>query len=170
MLTKKITDGIYYVGANDRTTTRFEGLWPLPYGVSYNSYLVAGNDKTAIIDGVEISHAFEQIAQIKKMGNLKELASMIPGVGKALKDVDIDDNAFKSIEAIIYSMTPDERSNPAILHGSRRQRIAKGSGTSIQEVNKLIKQFDETRKMMRMLTSAKSGKMKLPSMKPSFRR
>ena len=111
-----------------------------------------------------------QIAQIKKMGNLKELASMIPGVGKALKDVDIDDNAFKSIEAIIYSMTPDERSNPAILNGSRRQRIAKGSGTSIQEVNKLIKQFDETRKMMRMLTSAKSGKMKLPSMKPSFRR
>ena len=111
-----------------------------------------------------------QIQQIKKMGNLKELASMIPGVGKALKDVDIDDNAFKSIEAIIYSMTPDERSNPAILNGSRRQRIAKGSGTSIQEVNKLIKQFDETRKMMRMLTSAKSGKMKLPSMKPSFRR
>ena len=111
-----------------------------------------------------------QIQQIKKMGNLKELASMIPGVGKALKDVDIDDNAFKSIEAIIYSMTPDERSNPAILNGSRRQRIAKGSGTSIQEENKLIKQFDETRKMMRMLTSAKSGKMKLPSMKPSFRR
>ena len=113
---------------------------------------------------------YNQIQQIKKMGNLKELASMIPGVGKALKDVDIDDNAFKSIEAIIYSMTPDERSNPAILNGSRRQRIAKGSGTSIQEVNKLIKQFDETRKMMRMLTSAKSGKMKLPSMKPSFRR
>ena len=103
-----------------------------------------------------------QIQQIKKMGNLKELASMIPGVGKALKDVDIDDNAFKSIEAIIYSMTPAERSNPAILTGSRRQRIAKGSGTSIQEVNKLIKQFDETRKMMRMLTSAKSGKLKLP--------
>ena len=97
---------------------------------------------------------------------------MIPGVGKALKDVDIDDNAFKSIEAIIYSMTPAERSNPAILTGSRRQRIAKGSGTSIQEVNKLIKQFDETRKMMRMLTSAKQGKLKLPMpmMKPSFRR
>ena len=113
-----------------------------------------------------------QIQQIKKMGNLKELASMIPGVGKALKDVDIDDNAFKSIEAIIYSMTPEERSNPAILTGSRRQRIAKGSGTSIQEVNKLIKQFDETRKMMRMLTSMKSGKMKfpMPSMKPTFRR
>ena len=113
-----------------------------------------------------------QIQQIKKMGNLKELASMIPGVGKVLKDVDIDDNAFKSIEAIIYSMTPEERSNPAILTGSRRQRIAKGSGTSIQEVNKLIKQFDETRKMMRMLTSMKSGKMKfpMPSMRPTFRR
>ena len=112
-----------------------------------------------------------QIQQIKKMGNLKELASMIPGVGKALKDVDIDDNAFKSIEAIIYSMTPAERTNPSILNASRRQRIAKGSGTTIQEVNKLIKQFDETRKMMRMLTAAKSGgKMKMPSFRPPFRR
>ena len=155
MLTKKITDGIYYVGANDRTTTRFEGLWPLPYGVSYNSYLVAGNDKTAIIDGVEISHAFEQIAQIKKMGNLKDLASMIPGVGKAIKDVDIDDNAFKGIEAIIQSMTPLERRNPEIINGSRRQRIAKGSGTSLQEVNRLLKQFESTRKMMKMATSMK---------------
>lgn len=98
-----------------------------------------------------------QIQQIKKMGNLKELASMIPGVGKALKNIDIDDNAFKSIEAIIYSMTPKERKNPAIINSSRRQRIAKGSGTSIQEVNKLLKQFDETRKMMRMLTTAKAG-------------
>ena len=104
-----------------------------------------------------------QIAQIKKMGNLKDLASMIPGVGKAIKDIDIDDNAFKSIEAIIYSMTPEERTNPAILNGSRRQRIAKGSGTTIQEVNKLIKQFDETRKMMRMLTAAKPGSKKFPS-------
>ncbi|MCC8094319.1 MAG: signal recognition particle protein [Tannerellaceae bacterium] len=104
-----------------------------------------------------------QIQQIKKMGNLKELASMIPGVGKALKDIDIDDNAFKSIEAIIYSMTPVERSNPALLNGSRRQRIAKGSGTTIQEVNKLLKQFEETRKMMRMLTTAKPGGKKLPS-------
>ena len=98
-----------------------------------------------------------QIQQIKKMGNLKELASMIPGVGKALKNIDIDDNAFKSIEAIIYSMTPKERKNPAIINSARRQRIAKGSGTSIQEVNKLLKQFDETRKMMRMLTTAKAG-------------
>lgn len=98
-----------------------------------------------------------QIQQIKKMGNLKDLAAMIPGVGKALKNVDIDDNAFKGIEAIIYSMTPEERTNPAILNGSRRQRIAKGSGTNVQEVNRLIKQFDETRKMMRMLTNAKPG-------------
>ncbi len=95
-----------------------------------------------------------QIQQIKKMGNLKDLASMIPGVGKQIKDLDIDDDAFKGIEAIIRSMTPQERSNPPeILNGSRRARIAKGSGTNVQEVNKLIKQFDETRKMMRMMTS-----------------
>ncbi|MDD2328281.1 MAG: signal recognition particle protein [bacterium] len=94
-----------------------------------------------------------QIQQIKKMGNLKDLASMIPGVGKQIKDLDIDDDAFKGIEAIIRSMTPAERSNPEILNGSRRARIAKGSGTNVQEVNKLIKQFDETRKMMRMMTS-----------------
>ena len=105
-----------------------------------------------------------QIAQIKKMGNLKDLASMIPGVGKAIKDIDIDDNAFKSIEAIIYSMTPAERSNPEILNGSRRTRIAKGSGTTIQEVNRLLKQFDQTRKMMKMVTSSKMGKM-MPKMK-----
>ena len=98
------------------------------------------------------------------MGNLKDLASMIPGVGKAIKDIDIDDNAFKSIEAIIYSMTPAERSNPEILNGSRRTRIAKGSGTTIQEVNRLLKQFDQTRKMMKMVTSSKMGKM-MPKMK-----
>ena len=97
-----------------------------------------------------------QIAQIKKMGNLKDLASMIPGVGKAIKDVEIDDNAFKSIEAIIYSMTPAERANPEIINGSRRQRIAKGSGTSMQDVNRLLKQFEETRKMMRMATQMKN--------------
>ena len=94
-----------------------------------------------------------QIQQIKKMGNLKDLASMIPGVGKQIKDLDIDDDAFKGIEAIIRSMTPQERTNPEILNGSRRARIAKGSGTNVQEVNKLLKQFDETRKMMRMMTS-----------------
>jgi len=100
-----------------------------------------------------------QIQSIKKMGNLKELASMIPGLGKAAKDIDIDDNAFKSIEAIINSMTPKERSHPEILNGSRRQRIAKGSGTNIQEVNRLLKQFDQTRKMMKMVTGSKMGKM-----------
>ena len=97
---------------------------------------------------------YNQIQQIKKMGNLKDLAGMIPGVGKAIKDVDIDDDAFKSIEAIIQSMTPKERTNPEILNTSRRQRIAKGSGTNIQEVNRLIKQFDQTRKMMKMVTGA----------------
>ena len=100
-----------------------------------------------------------QIHQIKKMGNLKELASMIPGVGKAIKDIDIDDNAFKSIEAIIYSMTPEERTHPEILNGTRRTRIAKGSGTSIQEVNRLLKQFDQTRKMMKMVTGSKMAGM-----------
>lgn len=104
-----------------------------------------------------------QIQQIKKMGNLKDLASMIPGVGKALKNIDVDENAFKGIEAIIYSMTPKERSNPSILNGSRRQRIAAGSGTSVQEVNKLIKQFDETRKMMKMITTVKPGSRMMPS-------
>lgn len=100
-----------------------------------------------------------QIQQIKKMGNLKDLASMIPGMGKALKNIDIDDDAFKGIEAIIRSMTPEERANPIILNGSRRKRIALGSGTSVQDVNKLIKQFDDTKKMMKMVTSAKGGRM-----------
>ncbi|MBW6499841.1 MAG: signal recognition particle protein [Bacteroidales bacterium] len=93
-----------------------------------------------------------QIQQIKKMGNVKDLMSMIPGVGKAVKDLDIDDDAFKSIEAIIRSMTPEERVNPVVLNGSRRKRIAMGSGTTVQDVNRLLKQFDETRKMMRMMT------------------
>ena len=100
-----------------------------------------------------------QIEQIKKMGNLKDLASMIPGVGKAIKDVDIDDNAFKGIEAIIKSMTPKERTNPEILNQSRRMRIAKGSGTNIQDVNRLIKQFDQTRKMTKLVTGTKIVKM-----------
>ena len=106
-----------------------------------------------------------QIAQIKKMGNLKDLIAMVPGVGKAVKDLDIDDNAFKGIEAIIYSMTPQERSHPEILNSSRRQRIAKGSGTNIQEVNRLLKQFDQTRKMMKMVTSSKMGKAMASKMK-----
>ena len=100
---------------------------------------------------------YNQIQQVKKMGNIKDLASMIPGVGKALKDVDIDnDKAFKGIEAIILSMTPAERDNPDIINGSRRKRIADGSGTSVAEVNKLLKQFEGTRKMMK---SAVTGNM-----------
>ena len=103
-----------------------------------------------------------QIAQIKKMGNIKDLMGMIPGVGKQIKDLDIDDNAFKSIEAIIYSMTPYERSHPEIINGSRRQRIAKGSGTNIQEVNRLLKQFEQTRKMMKNVANMPMGKMGMP--------
>ena len=110
-----------------------------------------------------------QIQQIKKMGNIKDLAAMIPGVGKALKDVEIDDNAFKGIEAIILSMTPKERQHPEILNQSRRNRIAKGSGTNIQEVNRLIKQCDQTLKMMKLVTGSKMGRMmahmpKMPGM------
>lgn len=108
------------------------------------------------------SDFLKQIQQIKKMGNLKDLAAMIPGMGKALKDVQIEDDAFKHIEAIIYSMTPEEREDPSILNGSRRKRIADGSGTDIQEVNRLIKQFAETRKMMRVVSQGKNlhGMMK----------
>ena len=103
----------------------------------------------------------KQIEQIKKMGNIKDLASMIPGVGKAIKDIDIDDNAFKGVESIIYSMTPYERANPACLNQSRRARIAAGSGSKIQDVNRLLKQFDQTRKMMKMVTDEKmSGMMR----------
>lgn len=97
-----------------------------------------------------------QIQQIKKMGNLKDVASMIPGVGKAIKDIDIDDNAFKGIEAIIHSMTPWERENPTEIKGTRRQRIAKGSGTSLQDVNKLLKQFEDTRRMMHKVANMKN--------------
>ena len=98
----------------------------------------------------------QQIHQIQKMGNLKDLAAMIPGVGKAIKDIDIDDNAFKGIEAIISSMTAEEREHPEILNGSRRKRIARGSGTDLQEVNRLIKQFDDARKMMKAVTGIKN--------------
>ena len=106
-----------------------------------------------------------QIQQIKKMGNIKDLASMIPGVGKAIKDIDIDDNAFKGIEAIIMSMTPYEREHPEIITGSRRQRIAKGSGTSAQEVNRLLKQFDDMRKMMKMATTMRNPMKMMRQMK-----
>jgi len=103
-------------------------------------------------DKFDFNDFLAQIHQIKKMGNLKDLAAMIPGVGNAVKDMDIDDNAFKGIEAIIYSMTPFERANPALINSSRKMRIAKGSGTTLQDVNRLIKQFDQTRKMMKMMT------------------
>ena len=100
-----------------------------------------------------------QIRQIKKMGNVKDIIGMLPGMGKALQDVEIGDDAFKSIEAIIHSMTPGERENPVILNGSRRKRIANGSGTTIQEVNRLIKQFEDTRRLMRMATTNKGRGM-----------
>ncbi|MFG6397098.1 MAG: signal recognition particle protein, partial [Muribaculaceae bacterium] len=106
-----------------------------------------------------------QIQQIKKMGNLKELASMIPGVGKALKDIEIDDNAFKGIEAIISSMTEKERVNPSIINGSRRKRIAAGSGTSLQEVNRLLTQFEQTRKVMKAATSMKNPMQMMRNMR-----
>ena len=106
-----------------------------------------------------------QIAQIKKMGNLKELASMIPGVGKAIKDIDIDDDAFKGVEAIIYSMTAAEREDPALINGSRRKRIAEGSGTTVQDVNRLLKQFEESKKMMKMLSGGGKLMRKMPGMR-----
>lgn len=116
-------------------------------------------------DQFDFNDFLSQINQIKKMGNIKDLAAMIPGIGKAIKDIDFDDDAFKNIEAIIYSMTPKERATPALLNGARRARIAKGSGTNIQEVNRLIKQFEQTRKMMKMMTGSKMGKM-MSKMKP----
>ena len=108
-----------------------------------------------------ISDFYDQIQQVKKMGNIKDLASMIPGMGKALKDVEIKDDAFKGIEAIILSMTPAERENPEIINGSRRKRIADGSGTSVAEVNRLLKQFEDTRKVMKtVMTGNVSGMMR----------
>ena len=106
-----------------------------------------------------------QIQQIKKMGNIKDLASMIPGVGKALKDIDIDDDAFKGVEAIIYSMTAAEREDPALINGSRLKRIAEGSGTTVQDVNRLLKQFEESKKMMKMLSGGGKLMRKMPGMR-----
>jgi signal recognition particle subunit SRP54 len=106
----------------------------------------------------------KQIQQIKKMGNMKDLVGMIPGVGKAMKDIDIDDDAFKGIEAIIHSMTPTERSQPSLIDASRKKRIAKGSGTSVQEVNQLMKQFDQMSKMMKMMQGG-GGKRMMQMMK-----
>jgi len=111
-------------------------------------------------DQFNFNDFLKQIEQVKKMGNIKDLAGMIPGVGKAVKDLDMDDDSFKHIEAIIHSMTPSERDNPSILNGSRRKRIALGSGTTVQDVNQLLKQFDETRKMMKVAASGKNlGRM-----------
>jgi len=107
----------------------------------------------------DLTDFMSQIQQIKKMGNIKDLAAMIPGAGKALKNLDMDDDAFKGIEAIINSMTPEERSDPSLLNGSRRRRIAEGSGTTVPEVNRLVKQFGETRKMMKLMTSGKGKAM-----------
>ena len=122
--------------------------------------------KKIIKDQFNFNDFLSQIAQIKKMGNMKDLASMIPGMGKMLKDVDIPDDAFKQTEAIIHSMTPEEREKPEIINIKRRERIAKGSGTTVADVNRLIKQFDQTRKMMKMVAG---GNMKMPKM-PSRRR
>jgi signal recognition particle subunit SRP54 len=113
-------------------------------------------------DQFNFNDFLSQIQQIKKMGSIKDLAGMIPGMGKAMKNVDIDDDAFKGIEAIIHSMTPDERESPHIINGSRKKRIAKGSGTDVQEVNRLIKQFGETRKMMKLMSN-KGNMMKMMS-------
>ncbi len=116
-------------------------------------------EKKIMKNKFDFNDFMSQIQQIKKMGNIKDLAAMIPGVGKAIKDIDIDDNAFKGIEAIINSMTPKERTHPEIINQSRRNRIAKGSGTTIQDVNRLMKQFDNMRKMMKMVTGMNSSKM-----------
>jgi len=112
----------------------------------------------------------KQISQIKKMGDLKDVVSMIPGMGKAMKNMDLDDDAFKHIEAIIHSMTPEERENPAVINGSRRKRIANGSGTNIQEVNRLLKQFAETRKMMKAVSQGKNVQRMMGGMKQPGRR
>ena len=106
-----------------------------------------------------------QLQQVKKMGNMKDLMGMIPGMGKAMKGVEIEDDAFKHIEAIIYSMSPEERSNPSVINGSRKKRIANGSGTSIQDVNKLIKQFDDMRKMMKLMSNKKNMMNMMKQMK-----
>ena len=113
---------------------------------------------------------YNQIQQVKKMGNIKDLASMIPGVGKAIKDIDMDNDSFKGIEAIILSMTPYEREHPECLNGSRRKRIADGSGTSLPEVNKLLKQFEGTRKMMKTVMGANMGNMMRGAMRGMKRR
>ncbi len=116
-------------------------------------------------DEFDFNDFLAQIQQIKKMGNVKDLMGMIPGMGKAVKDVDIQDDAFKHVEAIIYSMTPKERTNPGLINGQRKNRIAAGSGTNIQEVNKLLKQFEDTKKMMKMMSNPKNMMSMMKQMK-----
>ena len=123
--------------------------------------------KKIVKNQFDFNDFLSQIAQIKKMGNLKDLASMIPGMGKMLKGVEFDDNVFKQTEAIIGSMTPEEREHPEIINARRRERIAKGSGTTMADVNRLLKQFEDMRKMMKM---AAGGKMRMPQMPRGFRR
>ena len=123
--------------------------------------------KKIVKNQFDFNDFLSQIAQIKKMGNLKELASMIPGMGKMLKGIEFDDNVFKQTEAIIGSMTPEEREHPEIINACRRERIAKGSGTTMADVNRLLKQFEDMRKMMKM---AAGGKMRMPQMPKGFRR
>jgi signal recognition particle subunit SRP54 len=113
---------------------------------------------------------YTQLQQIKKMGNIKDLMGMVPGMGQAVKDADISNDSFKPIEAIIQSMTLKERQNPDILNPTRKNRIATGSGTSIQQVNGLLKQFEDMRKMMRMMNKVQDGKMKMPNMGNMFKR
>jgi signal recognition particle subunit SRP54 len=129
----------------------------------FDSKEAARLQKKIVKNQFDFDDFLNQLNQIRKMGNIKDLLGMIPGMGKAMKDIDIDDSAFKKVEAIIFSMTPEERRNPDMLNGTRRARIAKGSGNSIQDVNQFIKQFDEMKKMMKkMSTMAPGGKMKLP--------
>jgi len=116
-------------------------------------------------DQFDFNDFLGQLQQIKKMGNVKDLMGMIPGMGKAMKDVDIQDDAFKHIEAIILSMTPQERANPHLMNGQRKNRIAKGSGTNIQEVNKLMKQFEDTKKMMKLMSNPKNMMSMMKQMK-----
>lgn len=129
----------------------------------YDAKEAARLQKKIVKNQFDFDDFLGQINQIRKMGNVKDLLGMIPGVGKAIKDIDIDDNAFKKIEAMIQSMTPRERANPDLLNGSRRLRIAKGSGSDIKDVNQFIKQFDEMKKMMKKMSGMSAGgKMKLP--------
>ena len=114
----------------------------------------------------DLNDFLNQLAQIKKMGNMKDLLGMVPGMGKALKEVDVDDNTFKPMEAIIRAMTIKERENPEIINSSRKDRISKGSGTSVQQVNQLLKQFTELRKMMKTMNKMGGGKRALSALNP----